>query len=187
MTFPYIRESHAMKTSFLAVVLLAAAGPSHASAQDQGAQVQSVRAGEQIILGQIMTDKRVIYARTLQLTDEESRAFWPVYDEYEAKVKKIDDRLIRLIDDYAAKYATIGDTDAQQMLAAKMKIDWERLALQQSYTRRVARVLPAIKALRYAQVEARIDNELQRKVMQIVPMAAEPRSRTYTTPTEQVQ
>ncbi|HET9694312.1 MAG TPA: hypothetical protein VFP48_07995 [Steroidobacteraceae bacterium] len=108
--------------------------------------------------------------RTLQLTDKESRAFWPVYDEYEAKVKKIDDRFIQLIDDYAAKYSTMTDGDAREMLAAKMKIDWERLSLQQTYTRKIARALPAIKALRYAQVESRIDNELQRKVMQLVPL-----------------
>jgi hypothetical protein len=32
-------------------------------------------------------------------------------------------------------------------------------------------VLPAIKALRYAQVESRIDNDLQRKVIQLIPIA----------------
>jgi hypothetical protein len=30
--------------------------------------------------------------------------------------------------------------------------------------------VPAIKGLRYAQVESRIDNELQRKVMQLIPL-----------------
>lgn len=42
-----------------------------------------------------MTGKRAVYVQVLGLTDEESRAFWPVHDEYEAKVKKVDDRLIR--------------------------------------------------------------------------------------------
>ena len=90
---------------------------------NESAQIQSVRADEQIILGQIMADKRAVFAQAMQLTDEESRAFWPVYDEYEAKVKKIDDRFIQLVNDYAAKYSTMTDADAQQMLAGKMKVD----------------------------------------------------------------
>ena len=154
----------------LALALLGLACPVPAKSQDGSAQIQSLRADEQIILSQIMTDKRAIYAQVMQLTDEESRAFWPVYDEYEAKVKSIDDRFIHLVNDYAAKFSTMTDADARPMLAAKMKIDWERMALQQAYTRKIGKALPAIKALRYAQVESRIDNELQRKVMQLVPI-----------------
>lgn len=160
-----------MRMSSLVVALLAITLPPAASAQDDGARVQSARADEQIILSQIMTDKRAVYAQVLRLTDEQSRAFWPVYDEYEAKVKKIDDRFIQLVNDYAARYSTMTDGDAEQMLATKMKIDRERMDLQQRYTRRIAKVVPAITALRYAQVESRIDNELQRKVMLLVPIA----------------
>jgi hypothetical protein len=134
-------------------------------------QAQSTLADEQIILSQIMTDKRAVYAQGMQLTDEESRAFWPVYDAYEAKLKKIDDRFIQLVNDYAAKYSTMTDADAQQMLATKMKLDRERMDLEQAYTRQIARAVPAIKALRYAQIESRIDNELQRKAMQLIPLA----------------
>lgn len=159
-----------MRTSSLAVALAAIAFPLLASAQDQGVQVQSTRVDEQIILSQIMTDKRAVYAQVLQLTDEESRAFWPVYDEYEARLKKIDDRFIRLVDDYAAKYSAMTDADARQMLAAKMKLDRERMDLQQAYTKKIAKAVPSVKALRYAQVESRIDNELQRKVMLLVPI-----------------
>ena len=159
-----------MRISPLAVALVAFACPLLASAQDEGVQVQSIRAEEQIVLSRIMTDKRAIYGRAMQLTDEESRAFWPVYDEYEAKVKKIDDRLIRLVDDYAAKYSTMTDADARQVLAAKMKLDRDRMDLQQVYTKKIAKAVPAIKALRYAQVESRVDNELQRKV-QLIPLA----------------
>lgn len=160
-----------MKISPLAVAIVAIAFPLLASAQDESAQVRSTGVDDQIILSQIRTDKRAVYAQAMQLTDEESRAFWPVYDEYEAKLKKIDDRFIQLVNDYAAKYSTMTDADAQQMLVAKMKLDRERMDLQQAYTKKIAKVVPAIKGLRYAQVESRIDNELQREVMLLIPLA----------------
>jgi hypothetical protein len=159
-----------VKNLLLVVALVAIASPVLVNSQDVSDRVQGTRANEQIVLSQIMTDKRAVYARAMQLTDEESRGFWLVYDEYEARVKKVDDRFIQLVDDYTARYSTLTDADAQRMLAAKLKIDRERMALQQAYTKKIASVLPAIKALRYAQVESRIDNELQRKVMQLVPI-----------------
>jgi len=160
-----------MRIAPVAVALLALAGMPPAGAQEETLPVQSPRIDEQIILSQIMADKRAVYVQALRLTDNESRAFWPVYDEYEARVKQVDDRLVRLINDYAAKYADMTDADAREMLVAKMKLDRERMELQQTYTKKIARAIPAIKALRYAQVESRIDNELQRKVMTLVPVA----------------
>jgi hypothetical protein len=67
-----------MRISPDAVALVAIVFPLLASAQNESVQVQSIRADEQIILSQIMTEKRAIYAQAMQLTDEESRAFWPV-------------------------------------------------------------------------------------------------------------
>ena len=84
-----------MKISPLAVVIVAIAFPPLASAQDESVQVRSTRV--EIILSQIMTDKRAVYAQAMQLMDDESRAFGPVDDEYEAKVKKIDDRVMQLV------------------------------------------------------------------------------------------
>jgi hypothetical protein len=63
------------------------------------------------------------------------------------------------------------NAEPQQMLVAKMKLDRERMDLQQAYTKKIAKAVPAIKAVRYAQVESRIDNELQRKVMLLIPLA----------------
>jgi hypothetical protein len=152
--------------SLAATLVILTASPFVVHAQ----QDSSVRADEQIILKQVQTDKRAVYAGTLKLTDDESRKFWPVYDEYEAKVKKLDDRFLQLVNDFAARYSTMTDTDAKQMLETKMKIERERMDLKQSYTRKVAKVLPPIKALRYAQVETRIDNELRRNVYGLIPL-----------------
>lgn len=130
-----------------------------------------VKTDEQIILKQIQTDKRAVYAQNLQLTDSESRKFWPIYDEYEAKSKKLDDQFLALVDEYAAKYGTMTDADAKRLLATKMRIEKERMALKQQYTGKVAKAIPPVKALRYAQLETRIENMVCREVYGIIPLA----------------
>jgi Spy/CpxP family protein refolding chaperone len=159
-----------MKIATLAAALVVTALPVVSLAQSAPA-AESVKADEQIILKQVMTDKRAVYAQNLQLTDAESRAFWPIYDEYEIKAKKLNDEFLKLVDDYAAKFGSITDEDAAVMLKSKMRIEKDREDLKQVYTKKVAKALPPVKALRYAQIETRLDNMLRREVYGLIPLA----------------
>jgi Spy/CpxP family protein refolding chaperone len=159
-----------MKIALVAAALVAIASPLTAYSQAAPA-TQGVKTDEQILYKQVMTDKRAVFAQNLQLTEAESRAFWPVYDEYEGKLKKVNDQFLALVDDYAAKFGSITDADATAMLKKKMALEKERDALKQTYTKKVAKVLPPIKALRYAQVETRINNMIRNDVYSLIPIA----------------
>jgi len=146
--------------------LLIAAFPTVAPAQDSG-----LAADEQILLQQINTDKKAVYAANLGLTEEESAKFWPIYDEYEKKRKPLQDRFLANLNNFAAKYDTLNDVDAAAMLAEKMAIEKQSDALRQEYTKKIAKVLPGKKALRYAQLETRISVLLARNVYTLIPLA----------------
>jgi len=156
-----------MKIASLAVALAVVAMPILSHAQD----VAGVKTDEQIILKQVMTDKRSVFVQNLQLTDSESRAFWPIYDEYEGKLKKLNDEFLALVDDYASKFGSFTDADATAMLKTKMRIEKDREDLKQNYTKKIAKVLPPLKALRYAQVETRVDNMIRNDVYRLIPIA----------------
>lgn len=132
---------------------------------------ESLKADEQILLQQVMTDRRAVYASNMGMTEAESRAFWPIYDEYEAKVKKLNDRFLELLNRYVADYDTLTEPQAKEMLDEKMAIERERMQLKQTYTKKVEKVLPPKKALRYAQIETRVDNMLRRDVYGLIPLA----------------
>ncbi|MEY2918984.1 MAG: hypothetical protein RL261_289 [Pseudomonadota bacterium] len=159
-----------MKIASLAVALAVAAFPVLTHAQAAPA-TQGVKTDEQIILKQVQTDKRAVYAQNLQLTDSESRAFWPIYDEYEGKAKKLDDQFLDLVNNFAEKYGSMTDADAKAMLKTKMQLEKERMQLKQAYTAKVAKALPPVKALRYAQVETRIETMIRRDVYSLIPLA----------------
>jgi hypothetical protein len=132
---------------------------------------ESLKADEQILLQQVMSDRRSVYASSMGMTEDESRAFWPIYDEYEAKVKKLNDRFLELVNRYVADYDTLTEPQAKEMLDEKMAIEKERMHLKQTYTKKVEKVLPPKKALRYAQIETRVDNMLRRDVYGLIPLA----------------
>lgn len=158
-----------MRIATLALALAIATLPAiPAHAQDTTA---GTKADEQILLKQVMTDKRAVYAQNLGLTESESRAFWPIYDEYEGKVKTLDDRFLKLVDEFANKYDTLTDADAAAMLKERMSIEKQRMDLKQAYTKKIAKVLPAKKALRYAQLETRIEIMVRSRVYSLIPLA----------------
>jgi Spy/CpxP family protein refolding chaperone len=157
-----------MKFGPLAVALCVTALPVLAQTQTQDAGLAT---DEQILLKQVMTDRKSVYASNLKLTEDESKQFWPIYDAYEAKVKKVNDRFLANLNRFVENYDTLSENDAAEVLKEKMAIEKEREALKQEYTRKIAKVLPPKKALRYAQIETRVDNMLRRDVYSLIPLA----------------
>jgi len=155
-----------MRFGPLALALLVTALPIVVQAQDAG-----LASDEQILLKQVNTDKKAVYASNLGLTEEESAKFWPIYDEYEAKQKPLQDRFFANLNTFAEKYDTLTEAEAAAILKEKMAIEKDGAALKQKYTAKIAKVLPAKKALRYAQLETRVQNLIQRNVYSLIPLA----------------
>jgi Spy/CpxP family protein refolding chaperone len=155
-----------MRFGPLAIALAVTAFSPLVHAQDTG-----LASDEQVLINQVNTDKKALYAANLGLTEEESAKFWPIYDEYEAKVKPLQDRLAANVNNFAEKYDTLTDADAAAILKEKMAIEKEREALKQKYTKKVAEALPPRKALRYAQLETRIQILIAHDVYNLLPLA----------------
>jgi hypothetical protein len=155
-----------MRFGPLAIALLVTALSPVVQAQDAG-----LSSDEQVLLKQVNTNKKTVYAENLGLTEAESAKFWPIYDEYEAKVKPLQDRFVANVNRFAEKYDGMTDADAAAILKEKMAIEKERAELKQTYTKKIEKVLPAKKALRYAQLETRIDLLTQRNVYGLIPLA----------------
>lgn len=155
-----------MKLATLALALIITAFPVASFAQDA-----TTSADEQILIKQIQTDRRGIYAEYLKLTDAESKAFWPIYDEYEAESKVLADQYLAMVNNFAEKYDTLTDADGSEILKERLTIERKRLDLKVKYTKRIAKVLPGKKALRYAQLQSRIENLTQRNIYTLIPLA----------------
>src|SRR5262245_15031299 len=48
--------------------------------------------------------KKALVASTLQLTDAEAKAFWPVYDKYQKDLITENNKLYQVIEEYALAY-----------------------------------------------------------------------------------
>lgn len=156
-----------MRLAPLAVLALLTALPLASQAKEK----VSLNADEQVLIKQIQSDRRAIFADNLGLTEAESAKFWPIYDEYEARRQKYEERYVAMVNDFAEKYDSLTDAQAEKILAERMDIERKQLELKEEFTKKIAKVLPGKKALRYAQIESRITNLLRRNLYSVIPLA----------------
>src|SRR5438445_13445088 len=75
----------------------------------------------EIIHEKLKADKKLIVAKYMELTESEANRFWPVYDDYQEDLQKINERLLAMLQSYAADYQNKSLTDEK---AKKLLDDW---------------------------------------------------------------
>jgi hypothetical protein len=111
-----------------------------------------------ILRDKIKADKKLLIAENLGLTEAESKAFWPVYDEYQKELAGLNDRLGKMIQSYANEYnaKTMTDEKAKTLMTEALSIEEAETALKKKYLDRLNGVIPAVKVARYLQMESKI-------------------------------
>jgi hypothetical protein len=124
----------------------------------------------EIVKEKIRTDKKLLIATNMQLTESEANAFWPIYESYQAELGKLRDREIKLIEQFAASYETMSDDVAKNLLDDSLSIDSDHQKLRQSYLAKFRGVLPDAKVARYYQMESKIDAVLEYELAKRIPL-----------------
>lgn len=124
----------------------------------------------EILREKIQADKKLVVAANMNLTDAEAKAFWPIYQEYQTKLTKINERITKLIVDYAQNYQTMTNEIAKKLMTESMAVEKERLTLKESLMPKFQKALPAIKVARYYQIENKIQAIVQYSLADGIPL-----------------
>ena len=101
-------------------------------------------------------DKKLLVSQNMPLTEEEKKVFWPLYNQYQNDSKKLGDRTLALVQDYAKHFQALTDEKARQLLDEYLSIESDRLALRKSYLARFREILPEKKVAQYYQLENKL-------------------------------
>ena len=124
----------------------------------------------QIVREKLRADKKLLVSEAMQLTEAESKGFWPVYESYQKELSGVNDRLVKLIQNYAQNYASMTNELAKQLIDDYMAAEGERLKIRQSYLPRFRKVLPEIKVARFYQLENKIQASINYDLAAGIPL-----------------
>lgn len=111
----------------------------------------------------IDAQKSAYITKKLELTTTEAQAFWPVYNEYDAKkdvilkANKENHKKAKNIDE-------ISDKEAQAIIDAQLLTDEKLLALKKEYMAKFTSVIPVKKVVKLEMAEKEFRKELLKVV-----------------------
>jgi hypothetical protein len=112
----------------------------------------------QILRDKIKADKKLLVATNMELTEPEAKGFWPIYDEYQKDLQKINRRLVGLLESYAADFRnkSLTDDKAKKLIDEAIAIEAAEANLKSTYAPKLSKALPVKKVARYLQIENKI-------------------------------
>jgi len=128
----------------------------------------------EVLKSEIKTDKKAIIIETMQFTEQQSAAFWPVYNEFEHELEKLSGKRIANIKDFAANYDSLTDKKADELIKTSFSFQNDRLDLNEKYYKKFADVLTPIVAAKYMQLENQIQLILDLSIAANLPLAKKP-------------
>ena len=152
--------------SVTALMVVIAAFPVPALSQDKPAD------NMQILRDKVKADKKLLIATNMELTESEAKGFWPVYEWYQRKLTAINQRMVKLIESYAADYQanTLTDEKAKKLTEELVAIGKAEAELQAASVPKLSKVLPPKKVARYLQIENKIRAVVKYELAKAVPL-----------------
>jgi hypothetical protein len=118
----------------------------------------------------MMAARKKIISESLDLTPEEAKAFWPVYELYLQELTKLDDRRRNILSDYGENYDNVSDEDAERFLISRMKLRQDRYRIMMEFIPKFERVLPMKKLARYYHIELKIRSFIDAGIEEELPL-----------------
>jgi flagellar biosynthesis/type III secretory pathway protein FliH len=120
------------------------------------AQQKNIQAYIDLMRENVRQDKAEIMGSIMALSAADAAKFWPIYNEYDVQLAKLNDQRVENIKQYARDYAQMTDEEADQLVQKSMAYQKERAELFMQTYEKVKQALGAITAARFAQVERQL-------------------------------
>jgi hypothetical protein len=126
----------------------------------------------QILRDKIKADKKLVVATNMELTESEAKDFWPIYDQYQKDLQKINQRIANVLEGYAADFRgkSLTDEKAKKLIDEAVAIEQAEANLKSTYAPKLSKVLPVKKVARYLQIENKIRAVVKYDLAQGVPL-----------------
>jgi|SRR6185312_10528674 len=114
---------------------------------------QNIQEYTDLLRSDVRQRKAEIMGSMMQLSASDAAKFWPIYDEYDKKLTKLNDLRVANIQEYASSYNRMTDAKADELVHKAFEYHKQRSELLASYYERVKQQLGATTAARFIQIE----------------------------------
>ena len=127
----------------------------------------------ELLRSDVRQQKAEIMGAMMALNIADSAKFWPIYNEYDGELTKLNNQRLADIKEYAANYDNINDTRADELIQKAFAHQKGRKELLAKYYGRVKDALGAVEAARFLQVEDQLLELIDLQIASYLPLAGQ--------------
>jgi Spy/CpxP family protein refolding chaperone len=148
--------------------LLSAQQASQPAAADQSQPVSDQEID--LMRKDIQSQKRQVIAANMKLTDKEAEQFWPIFDQYNSELIKINDKKYAAIKEFARSYDNLTGDQAEKLTREGLEVDQAVAQLRQKYIPIFSKVVPGKKTALFMQLDRRLVMMIDLQLSAAIPL-----------------
>jgi hypothetical protein len=127
-----------------------------APSPNASAQAKNIQEYIDLLRADVRQQKAEMMGAVMLLSAEDATKFWPIYNEYDVELAKLNDQRVANIKEYARAYDQMTDAKADELIQNAFAYHKQRAELLAKTYDRVKQSLGAITAARFVQVESQL-------------------------------
>jgi len=124
-----------------------------AASPEADAQKKNLQVYVDLLRKDIRQQKAEIMGAVMLLSAEDAAKFWPIYNEYDSALTKLNDQRLENIKEYARTYNNMTDEKADELIQKSLAYQKQRAELLAKTYEGIKQAVGGITAARFAQVE----------------------------------
>ena len=106
----------------------------------------------------------------MQLTEEEGKKYWPIYDGYFAERSKIMDERMKMFKMIAEKFGSLTDEDAAKIAETFFDIEEKLSKLEKDTYNKIKDELSNLRGIQFLQIQRQIDTIVRLQISAQIPL-----------------
>jgi hypothetical protein len=122
-----------------------------------------------LTLAQIEAERKAIITETVAPTEQQAEEFWQTYWQYRGGVKMLTDRVLEVVEEFAAAEGALSGNRSAALVLEVMDIEKRRANLKQTYLKKFQKILDPRQVVRWYQAERKMDSVIRAEMAASIP------------------
>ena len=122
-----------------------------------------------LTLAQIEAERKAIITETVAPTEQQAEEFWQTYWQYRGGVKMLTDRVLEVVEEFAAAEGAMSGNRSAALVLEVMDIEKRRANLKQTYLKKFQKILDPRQVVRWYQTERKMDSVIRAEMAASIP------------------
>jgi len=124
----------------------------------------------ELLKSNVQKESKNLIKQNLELTSEQAKLFWPIYDEYDQALAEVTNERLQNISDYILNYKDLDNAKAETLLRKALELDQKKIDIQNKYYEKFISVLPSKVVGKFFQLDQYIELLIQLQRSEKIPL-----------------